>query len=177
MAVYPYKQLAFHFRHELIQELCMRNTFPIAMLEHALIATSEKRPTEYLPFRKWDQEGGGKTGERRVSLHEFVSTLIKQRATCRWVLYSNERVQLWIPPVFTTDGDFSWVSYAPQKASIRLQPLPFHCVIHIYDKHALPWERSRATAVLSFPKHATFRINICPCLILSPLLLQPTQIN
>lgn len=52
MAVYAYKQLVFHFRHELIQELCMRNTFPIAMLEHALIATSEKRPTEYLPFRK-----------------------------------------------------------------------------------------------------------------------------
>lgn len=54
IAVYSHKQAAFHFaaQHELIQELCIHNTFAIAMLKHALIATAEKRPSEYLPFCK-----------------------------------------------------------------------------------------------------------------------------
>lgn len=51
-AVYSYKQVAFHFQHELTQELCIRDTSSIAILGHALIVTSEKRPSEYLPFRK-----------------------------------------------------------------------------------------------------------------------------
>lgn len=71
LAVYSYKQVAFHFQHELIQGLCMRNTFCIAMPGHALIATSEKRSSEYLPFPQM-LPGGRRENRREVCFPPWI---------------------------------------------------------------------------------------------------------
>lgn len=150
------------------------------MLEHAFIATAEKRPSEYLPFHKWDREGGQKKRERYSPPEDFVSTLIKQCDTCCWVTHSDERRG--------TTFNFAchwWGAFLGFHILDKRRPsdynrchLPaWYIFMTVMDKHALPWERSRASAALSFPKPTTFRINIYPCLILSPLLLQPTWMN
>lgn len=113
------------------------------MLEHALIAMAEKRPSEYLPFYKWDWARGGKK-EERYPLKVFISTLIKQCATCGWV--TEERVQLLILPMFATDGVFLGFHMLDKRwpsGYNHCHIVPWYIFMTVTNKHAPLWDRSR----------------------------------